>query len=407
MSDLLGRGRVIIVDDSAGNVRLLSRLLRDTGVTAVEGFTEPQPALTRCLEALPDVLLLDLHMPGLDGFAVMDALRSSLPADVFLPVLVLTADDDAVVKQRALAAGAKDFLTKPFDAVEVVLRVRNLLETKDLYARLQRHNARLQAELDAQQAAERRRAEALRQSERRIERVLAEDLLSMVFQPIVSLVDGRLVGVEALARFEAEPRRSPNEWFAEANAVGRGVDLELHAVRCALAQLDELGFGAYMSVNTSPATIGPRLTSLLAGFPGRRIVLELTEHSEVGDYEALVDGLVPSRRQGIRVAADDTGAGYSGLQHLLRLRPDVIKLDIGLTRHIDEDPARRALASALVTFAAEIGAVLVAEGVETVGELRALRTLGIPAAQGYRLAKPGSLSALRGDYTDTFGDVLG
>ena len=407
MSSLLATSRVMVVDDSSANVKLLERLLRHAGVATVDGFTDPVRALTRCEESLPDALLLDLHMPGLDGFAVMDALRSRLAADAFLPVLVLTADDDAVVKQRALAAGAKDFLTKPFDAIEVVLRVRNLLETKDLYTRLQRHNAQLQAELDAQQAAERRLAEARRESERRIERVFSEDLLSMVFQPIVSLVDGRLVGAEALARFDGEPRRPPNEWFAEANTVGRGVDLELHAVKCALVQLDDLGFGAYMSVNASPLTaIDPALPALLATVPGNRIVLELTEHAQVGDYEALVDALVRSRVEGVRIAADDTGAGYSGLQHLLRLRPNVVKLDIALTRHIDEDPARRALASALVTFAGEIGAVLVAEGVETVGELRALRALGIPAAQGYRLGRPGPMSALRADYRDTFGDVL-
>lgn len=407
MSGLLDTSRVMVVDDSSENVRLLQRLLGSAGVATVDGFTDPAMALTRCEESLPDVLLLDLHMPDLDGFGVLDALRSSLPADAFLPVLVLTADDDALVKQRALAAGAKDFLTKPFDAIEVVLRVRNLLETKDLYSRLQRHNASLQAELDEQQAAKRRQAEEARQSVRRIEQVLSENLVSMVFQPIVSLIDGRLVGAEALARFEAEPRRPPNEWFAEAHAVGRGVDLELHAVKSALAQLGELKYGAYMSVNISPLTaIGPGLAAILSSSPGHRIVLELTEHTRVADYGALVEALVRSRAQGVRIAADDTGAGYSGLQHLLRLRPNVVKLDIALTRHIDEDPARRALASALITFAGEIGAVLVAEGVETVGELRALRALGIPAGQGYRLGRPGPLSALRAEYRDTFGDVM-
>jgi EAL domain-containing protein (putative c-di-GMP-specific phosphodiesterase class I)/FixJ family two-component response regulator len=408
VSGLLGESLVMVVDDNSANVTLLRRLLLSAGVTAVEGYTDPVKALIRCKESLPDALLLDLHMPDLDGFAVMDALQSILPVDAFLPVLVLTADDDSVVKQRALAAGAKDFLTKPFDAIEVVLRVRNLLETKDLYTRLQRHNARLQAELDEQQAAERRQLEEFRQSVRRIESVLSENLLSMVFQPIVSLVDGRLVGVEALARFDAEPRRPPNEWFAEANAVGRGVELEMHALKSALAQLGDLRFGAYMSVNASPMTaVAPGLAGILAAFPADRIVLELTEHTRVGNYEALVEALVRARQQGLRIAADDTGAGYSGLQHLLRLRPNVVKLDIALTRHIDEDPARRALASALVTFAGEIGAVLVAEGVESVEELRALRALGIPAAQGYRLGRPGPMSALRAEYGDTFGDVLG
>jgi EAL domain-containing protein (putative c-di-GMP-specific phosphodiesterase class I) len=405
---LLSSSRVMVVDDQSANVKLLERLLRTAGVSDVEGLTDSALVVARCEDRMPDVLLLDLHMPALDGFAVMEALRSILPADAFLPVLILTADDDAAVKQRALAAGAKDFLTKPFDAVEVVLRVQNLLETKDLYTRLQRHNARLQAELDAQQAAERRRAEAIAESTRRIDRVLGENLLSMVFQPIVSLVDGRLAGAEALARFECEPRRPPDQWFAEANAVGRGVELELHAVAAALAQLGDLPSDAYLSVNCSPlAAISPRLDRLLAECPGQRIVLELTEHTRVGDYEALDRALARARAEGIRIAADDTGAGYAGLQHLLRLRPNVVKLDIGLTRDVDHDPARRALASALVTFAGEIGAVLVAEGVETVGELRSLRSLGIPAVQGYLLGRPGPMSALRPDYRDTFGDVLG
>jgi EAL domain-containing protein (putative c-di-GMP-specific phosphodiesterase class I) len=190
--------------------------------------------------------------------------------------------------------------------------------------------------------------------------------------------------------------------------VGRGIELELHAVKTALAQLEDLRFDAYMSVNASPVTaIAPELAMILAPMPGNRIVLELTEHTRVGDYEELIEALARVRTEGVRVAADDTGAGYSGLQHLLRLSPNVIKLDIALTRHIHADPARRALASALVTFADEIGAALVAEGVESVEELRSLRALGIPAAQGFRLGRPGPLSALRAEYRDTFGDVLG
>jgi EAL domain-containing protein (putative c-di-GMP-specific phosphodiesterase class I) len=405
--DPLAESTVMVVDDSAANVRLLSRVLRQAGVATIEGFTDPTPALERCAVARPDILLLDLHMPRMDGFAVMESLRSVVPADAFLPVLVLTADVDAAIKQQALAAGAKDFLTKPFDAIEVVLRVRNLLETKALYSILQHHNEELQAELDAQQALDRKIAEELATSAARIERVLDEQLLSMVFQPIVSLVDGRLVGTEALARFDAEPRRPPNEWFDEAQTVGRGVELELHAVSCALTLLDQLPCDTYMSVNASPATaLGPGLSRILRSAPGHRIVLELTEHTRVGDYEALLHALDRSRKDGVRIAADDTGAGYSGLHHLLRLRPNVVKLDITLTRSIDVDPARRALASALVAFAAEIGAVLVAEGVESVEELRSLRALGIPAAQGFRLARPGPISELRRDYGDTFGDIL-
>ena len=230
----------------------------------------------------------------------------------------------------------------------------------------------------------------------------------MVFQPIVSLVDGRLLGVEALARFDGEPRRPPNEWFAEAQVVGRGVELELNAAALALDQLGSLPSGTYMSINASPlAAAVPALGALVGGYPGGRIVLELTEHTRVQDYDTLLAALDGPRRHGVRIAVDDTGAGYAGLQHLVRLQPNVLKLDLALTRCIDADPARRALASALVAFADEIGAILVAEGVESVSELRTLSALGIPAAQGYQLGRPGPLSALHDDYEDAFAGLPG
>ena len=128
--------RVLVVDDNPANVLLLQRLLRTAGLVNVDGYTDPRAALERCLESVPDLLLLDLHMPPPDGFEVMEALHARLPPDVFLPVLVLTADAGDEIKRQALAAGAKDFLTKPLDNVEVVLRVRNLLETQQLVRHL-------------------------------------------------------------------------------------------------------------------------------------------------------------------------------------------------------------------------------------------------------------------------------
>src|SRR6478752_7337816 len=129
--------RILVVDDRKANVRLLERMLETAGVTEVYTLTDPREAVRRCLELEPDLLLLDLHMPHLDGVAVLTALRAALPDDAFLPVIMLTADLSSHAKERALAAGAKDFLTKPLDRTEVLLRVGNLLETRALYARVQ------------------------------------------------------------------------------------------------------------------------------------------------------------------------------------------------------------------------------------------------------------------------------
>jgi EAL domain-containing protein (putative c-di-GMP-specific phosphodiesterase class I) len=325
----------------------------------------------------------------------MEELRSALGEETFLPVIVLTADITPEAKKRVLAAGADDFLTKPFDRTEVLLRVRNLLQTRALYTQVQRHNARLQAEID-EQTRERRRLEAERRlRRRRVRRALKSHALHMVFQPIAELATGRVVGVEALARFDCEPRRPPNEWFADAAEVGLGVELELAAVRAALAELDRLPADAYLSVNVSPAgATTPAFHELLAGRPGRRVVVELTEHSRVEDYEPLLVALNALRHRGVRIAVDDAGAGYAGLRHILRLHPDILKLDTDLTRGVDIDPVRRALAASLVTFAHDIGAAIVAEGIETSHELDALRSLGVACGQGYHLARPGPLPLL-------------
>ena len=136
--------------------------------------------------------------------------------------------------------------------------------------------------------------------------------------------------------------------------------------------------------------------SRLDDVPAERIVLELTEHTEVTDYANFAQGLESLRSQGVRLAVDDTGAGFSSLQHVLNLRPDIIKLDVGLTRGIDRDPARRALGRALLTFGLDAyDASIVAEGIETEGELEVLRALGCPCGQGFYLGRPGRLTQVQ------------
>jgi EAL domain-containing protein (putative c-di-GMP-specific phosphodiesterase class I) len=171
-----------------------------------------------------------------------------------------------------------------------------------------------------------------------------------------------------------------------------GVQLELFAVEQALTHIEHLDPDQFMSVNVSPATaMTDELRERVAVAPGNRVILELTEHVRVTDYEALWPAFDELRAQGVRIAVDDAGAGYAGLQHILRLQPDVVKLDHDLTRGIQADPARRALASAMATFAHDIGASLVAEGIETAADLDTLRAIGVPWGQGYHLARPGAL----------------
>lgn len=232
-----------------------------------------------------------------------------------------------------------------------------------------------------------------RESRLRIQNVIDNGEFDVVYQPIWDVRERRPKGFEALCRFRAEPYRSPDLWFSDASAIGMGAALEMAVMQKALAALKVLPPPAFLSVNASPHTIlSGVLPSLFEGLDAHRIVLEITEHAAVADYALLRGALAPLRAIGIKLAIDDAGAGYSALTHIIELKPDVIKLDMDITRSVDSDAARRALASAMVFFSTETGCVLVAEGIETAGELETLRTLGVPRGQGYLLGRPGDLA---------------
>lgn len=223
--------------------------------------------------------------------------------------------------------------------------------------------------------------------------VIASGAIAIHRQPIVSLADGNPVGAECLARFADAGQRGPDRWFDEADEIGRGIDLELLAIRLALATASAGPACGYISVNASPATIiSGRLEPLLADYRRDRLVLEVTEHHQVDDFEQL-RGALRSLSRNARIAIDDVGAGYAGLRHLVDLGPDLLKLDMSLTRDIHRDPARRALTGAMVGFAREIGAKLIAEGIECIEEQQVLAGLGVDFGQGYLFGKPAPIPA--------------
>lgn len=233
---------------------------------------------------------------------------------------------------------------------------------------------------------------ALEAARVRVQTAMAAGAFSLVYQPICDMRSRAPRGFETLCRFASEPYRSPDKWFGEAASAGLGVDLEIAVLERALMDLPAFASDIYVSFNASPETIlSGRLEQLLTAAPRERIVLEVTEHAPIEDYRQLNAPLQPLRQNGVRLAVDDAGAGFSSLKHIIQLAPDIIKLDMGLTRDIDTDAAKRALASALIHFARETGAAIVAEGIETATEYDTLRALDIGCGQGYFLARPSSL----------------
>lgn len=243
-----------------------------------------------------------------------------------------------------------------------------------------------------QLSADDARLEEQRIVSRRIEEVIADGRLMTVWQPIFSLSSGHVVGVEALTRFNHPFRQSPSEWFRDADKVGLGTELELAAIESALSATTGLPEGVYLSLNMSPAALmSGRLTqAILAGpISPARVVVELTEHVPVQNYDALTGPLRELRQSGVRLAIDDAGAGFASFRHILRLAPDIIKLDGSITRGITGSQAKRALASAFVLFADEAGSMtVVAEGIEQPVDLRTISHVGVDQVQGFCLGRP-------------------
>ncbi|MGY5882346.1 EAL domain-containing protein [Modestobacter lacusdianchii] len=214
------------------------------------------------------------------------------------------------------------------------------------------------------------------------------DDLTIVFQPIVDLASASVAGYEALARFPGTA--TPDVWFAAAHEAGLGAELEGLALRKALASLPDLPPNTFLTVNVSPHLLGSAPVAAALAEPAtlRRVVVELTEHMPTPDLTRLRAQTAALRGRGALIAIDDAGSGYAGLQQLAEVRPQLVKLDRALVSGADTDPVKTALAEMVGAFASRIDAWLLAEGIETPGELAAFARLGVPLAQGWLLGRP-------------------
>lgn len=220
--------------------------------------------------------------------------------------------------------------------------------------------------------------------------LLDEKAVTMVYQSVVDIrsdpVAPKVVGYESFARF---PYASPPEWFKLAGSSGVGTDLELLALRRGIAGFVEHDGGSFLALNLSNATLlSPSLSAALEGIDPGRLVLELSDTARIRSYEVTRKSLERLRERGVRLAVDDVGAGEIDMWHILRLDPEIIKLD--RTLGADDDGKRNnALIRGITTMASDLGIMVVAEAIETDAERRRLLDLGVEFGQGYLFGKPG------------------
>jgi EAL domain-containing protein (putative c-di-GMP-specific phosphodiesterase class I) len=378
--------RVLIADDEPQMRAVLSDLISSEEDLEVVGVaSDAQEAADLARELQPDVALVDVKMPEGGGPRAARDIRRLSPGT---RIIALSAYNDRGAVLQMLRAGAAGYLVKDASIDSIVHSIRH---TSDSEAFLSAQvTTSVIDELVGRVDLEATEVEREKVVTARIRQVLEDpDALTIYFQPIVELGSRHVAGMEALARFLLEPARTPDKWFADAERVGLGDELEIAAMNAAFAVLPLFPNSTYMSVNVSPRVARSQtFLDTMELVRADRIVIEMTEHAPVQDYEAIAGSLQRLRARGVRLAIDDTGAGFASLRHILTLDPDIIKLDISLTRDIDKVPAKRALAAALSTFAREIGCTIVAEGIETEKELDVLIHLGFTHGQGYYLGRP-------------------
>jgi EAL domain-containing protein (putative c-di-GMP-specific phosphodiesterase class I) len=365
--------RLLIVDDDELVGRVLVRVLRGKGY---------EPTLARdgrhASELLAtgfDLVLTDVNMPNLDGIGLLRLVREQDPD---LPVIMFAGSPSTDAAIGALRLRATAFLTKPIEPAVLLEEVDRALKMYEL--------ARLRQQAHQLVNANRDSTVTLTQS---FERGLAE--LFMVYQPIVSWVEKSVFGYEALVRTREPSLPHPGAFFDAASRLDRDQDIG-RAIRATCAGVvPSLHPSAAVFVNLHARdlldeSLYDTTSALTALAP--RIVLELTERAQleaVPDVEERVGRL---RSAGFRIAIDDIGAGYSGLNSFALLRPDLVKLDMALVRDIDKDPVRFRVARLLVELCKGMGIATVGEGIETVAERDALSSIGCDLLQGYLFGRP-------------------
>ena len=380
---------VLVADDDDAVRRTLARIISSKTDMVLAGVaTDAEEAIRIGSSVHPDVALVDVSMPCGGGVRVTEVLRLQSPGT---RVLALSGSAERSEVMEMLAAGATGYLVKGGDfdlisAVRAASRGQGVLTTDvaaDVIGELSERLLRQKDEDRRRQVGIARIREALQGG------------LHMVFQPVFDLATNHVAGYEALARFTSESRRTPDRWFAEAWELDLGFDLEIAAANTAIDGIQNSGAPGFLAVNLSPqAIMDARFEAWLDRHPNLgHVVIEITEHAVVDDYDALNQALRHARRRGVRIAVDDAGAGYSSLRHVLILRPDFIKLDGSLVTGIDRDAAKRAVAVGMISSAYELGTDVIAEAIEEESDLACVVRLGARLGQGYHLGMPGSLPA--------------
>jgi EAL domain-containing protein (putative c-di-GMP-specific phosphodiesterase class I)/CheY-like chemotaxis protein len=369
----LSRGRVLVADDELALVRAYARSLVAQGYDVISA-TDGLEASAALESGRFDAVVADVQMPGMTGLELLATVRRR---DGGVPVVLLTGTPTAGAAEQAVASGALLYLVKPVD-------LRMLGQVVDHATRMRRASL-LQPDLAPFAGSVGDRASY----EDRFDKALG--LLRVVYQPIVRFGQRSVYGYEALVRTGEPTMASPAALLEAADHFGRMRDVGRLVRRCVAADMGRLPEGARIFVNVSTAELeDPELLSATAplSLHGPRVVLEITERASLDDVSDVAAKMTTLRSHGFRIAVDDLGAGYSGLTAFARLLPEVVKIDMSLVRRVELEPVKRELIRHIAAMCADMGILVVAEGVESCAERDVLAEIGCELMQGFLFARP-------------------
>ena len=408
--------RVLVVDDDEQSLLLLGDVLAHAGLTQVTLLRDSSEVVGHFERTPPDLLLLDVEMPAPDGYELMRLLSRWTTGETYVPILILTEDKSQGAKLRSLELGARDFLTKPLDPIEITLRIRNMLLTRKLQLSLQSHSAALGERVRVGERELHRDREQRGTTDdledavllKQVARALDRNELFLQYQPIATVRECAVIGVEALVRWE-HPQHgtlAPGDFLPAVERSPLSWDVDLYVLERAVSQAREWqrnGRRLAVSVNVTAATLSDtRLPRAFSGLVEAHdldpalIELEVTEGAVMNDPMTAAAVLHQLRDVGLgSVSLDDFGIGHSSLARLHELPLDRLKIDRAFLAHM-EAAGDATVIRAVIAVGQSLGMLVVAEGVETEEGWQHLGELGCDAFQGYWLARPQPLAELEG-----------
>ena len=363
---------ILIIDDEPDLLEMMRFFLESANFRVIIA-SAPEEGLEKA-RLKPDLILLDLNMPRMSGHEVCKRLKED-ELSLSIPVIMLTCQDKTLDKVEAFNLGVADYIGKDFPLEEILARIKAVL----------RETAPAATSLAKQE----RNKKILE-----LRMIVEEKNMRTFFQPIVTLASKKPIGYEALTRGPAGSfLENPVDLFTLANEESMFFELSRASLSLAVKRATFIGQGQLLFLNIDPIILNKddfKGLDFLADskITASQVCIEITERTCINGFARLSSDLKYFKAQGVKVAIDDVGEGYSSLKAIAEIRPEFIKVDMGLVRGVNADEVKKSLVQAIADFAKKMHSYLIAEGIETQEEYSALLSLGVEYGQGYLFAKP-------------------